>query len=74
MSTLLQNAFNEEVHAILQDIQIQVEGEVASTIKQLDIQFKDPSESVDPDDFLEGVVAALQWVSVKLDERMKEIS
>lgn len=73
MSTLIQNAFNEEVHALLQDIQIQVEGEVASTIKQLDLQFNDPSEAVDPDDFLEGVVAALQWVSVKLDERMKEL-
>ena len=73
MSTLIQNAFNEEVHALLQDIQIQVEGEVASTIKQLDLQFNDPSEAVDPDDFLGGVVAALQWVSVKLDKRMKEL-
>ena len=30
MSTLLQNAFNEEVHALLQDIQIRVESEIAA--------------------------------------------
>ena len=72
MSNLMQRVFNEEVHALLQDIQIQVEGEIAHATAQLDKQFKDPSEAVDPDDFLEGIIAGLQFVSVRLEERMKE--
>lgn len=73
MSDLLQRAFEEECHALLQDIQIQVEGEIAATQAQLDKQFDDPTEAVDPDDLLEGIIIGLQYVSVRLDERMKEI-
>ena len=74
MSDLIQRAFEQEVHALLQDIQIQVEGEIAATQAQLDKQFDDPTEAVDPDDVLEGIIIGLQHVSVVLDERMEQVA
>jgi hypothetical protein len=43
-----------------------IEKETADVIRQLDLQWDNPSEKVESDEYLEGIIAGLKWVSTQL--------